>query len=224
MTEDAAREHMVREVMATGEITDSRVADAMRRVPRHLFVPPGARDQAYQNRPQPIGRAQAISQPLMVALMTQLAGVSPGSRVLEVGTGSGYQSAVLAELGAWVISVERHADLAGSASRLLASLGYGRVRVVVGDGSLGWPEEAPFDAILVTAASPEVPPALVRQLACPGRLVAPVGGPDVQALLRVRRDASGAQHMDEHGECVFVPLIGAAGWPPCPSEAPGRPR
>jgi protein-L-isoaspartate(D-aspartate) O-methyltransferase len=144
-------------------------------VPRHAFVPEDVRADAYEDRPLPIGRDQTISQPYIVAAMTELARVRPGSRVLEVGTGSGYQAAVLAEMGAQVYSIEIVEPLARRAGRTLAHLGYGAVQVRHGDGYRGWPEVAPFDAIVVTAAAPRVPPALLEQLVDGGRLVIPVG-------------------------------------------------
>ena len=183
-----------------------RVLDAMRRVPRHLLVPEEARAQAYADRALPIGHEVTISQPFIVALMTDLAAVSPGDRVLEVGTGSGYQAAVLAALGAEVRSIEIIAPLAERAARDLAALGY-PVRVRQGDGYAGWPEAAPFDAIVVTAGAPEIPQPLVDQLKPGGRLVIPVrsarGGED---LLLVRKAADGRVTRESVLPVRFVPL------------------
>lgn len=170
-----ARLRMVETQIAARGVRDERVLAAMRRVPRHLFVPEALRDEAYRDHPLPIGHGQTISQPYVVAVMTELADVGPGDRVLEIGTGSGYQCAILAELAARVFSIEIVPELAESAERRLRDLGYENVTVRCGDGWLGWPEEAPFDAIVVTAAPPEVPKALLDQLAEGGRLVIPVG-------------------------------------------------
>jgi protein-L-isoaspartate(D-aspartate) O-methyltransferase len=170
-----ARNQMVaRQIEARG-VSDERVLAAMRAVPRHAFVPEEVRADAYEDRPLPIGHGQTISQPYIVAAMTELARVRPGSRVLEVGTGSGYQAAVLAEMGAQVYSIEIVERLARRAGETLARLGYGAVQVRHGDGYRGWPEAAPFDAIVVTAAAPRVPPALLEQLVDGGRLVIPLG-------------------------------------------------
>jgi protein-L-isoaspartate(D-aspartate) O-methyltransferase len=168
---------------------DPRVTAAMAAVPRHLFVPPDLRDQAYRNRPLPIGEGQTISQPFIVALMSDLAAPLPGDRVLEVGTGCGYQTAVLAEMGAEVYSIERLPGLAAQAARNLEAAGYSDVRLRQGDGSLGWPEAAPFQAILVAAAAfKRAPPALIAQLAPGGRLVIPVAVADLPRALRFARD------------------------------------
>jgi protein-L-isoaspartate(D-aspartate) O-methyltransferase len=168
------RERMVREQIEARGLDDEAVLAAMRSVPRHRFMPEDARHEAYRDHPVPIGEGQTISQPYIVALMSQLARIGPGARVLEIGTGSGYQAAVLAAMGARVWSIEIVPPLAEQAARTLEELGY-EVRVRQGDGYAGWPEEAPFDAILLTAAPPEIPPPLVEQLAPEGRLVAPVG-------------------------------------------------
>ena len=189
-------------------VRDARVLDAMRRVPRDRFVPEAHRADAWADRPVPIGRGQTISQPFMVALMSEALGLHGGERVLEVGTGSGYQAAVLGELAAEVFTVERIAELAGAAARTLEELGYANVTVVVGDGCRGLREHAPFDAILVAAAAPSVPPALREQLADGGVLVVPIGeSAAVQVLTVVRR--AGARFTSEEGTgCRFVPLIG----------------
>jgi protein-L-isoaspartate(D-aspartate) O-methyltransferase len=203
---EAARERMVARQIAARDVTDARVLAAMRRVPRHEFVPESVRAHAYEDDPLPIGHGQTISQPYIVALMTQLAEVGPDARVLEVGTGSGYQAAVLAELAGEVYTIEIVEPLARQAERTLARLGYGRVHVRHGDGWRGWPEAAPFDAIVVTAAPRTVPPALLDQLAPGGRLVIPVGGADQQ--LRVyHRTKTGLETRDV-APVRFVPMTG----------------
>ncbi|MFN7954792.1 MAG: protein-L-isoaspartate(D-aspartate) O-methyltransferase [bacterium] len=187
---------------------DPRVLDAMRRVPRHEFVPDALADVAYDDRPLPIGHGQTISQPFIVALMSHLARIEPDHRVLEVGTGSGYQAAVLAELAHEVRSIEVVPELAASASKRLARLGYANVEVRCGDGYAGWPEAAPFDAIVVTAAAPHVPPALVEQLRVGGTLVIPVGEPYAPQRLEALH-----KHDDAHVTTrnvlpvAFVPLV-----------------
>jgi protein-L-isoaspartate(D-aspartate) O-methyltransferase len=171
----SAREVMVETQIAARGVRDRAVLAALRRVPRHEFVPEEVRSQAYADRPLPIGLDQTISQPYIVALMTELAAVGPGKRVLEIGTGSGYQAAVLAELGAEVYSIEIVAPLGKRAAATLGRLGYRAVRTKIGDGYQGWPEAAPFDAVVVTAAPPRIPEPLKRQLKVGGRLVIPVG-------------------------------------------------
>jgi protein-L-isoaspartate(D-aspartate) O-methyltransferase len=212
MSEEAERARMVREQLEARDVHDPRVLDAMRRVPRHLFVPEKLRAHAYEDRPQPIGEAQTISQPLMVGLMTELLEVTPSDRVLEIGTGSGYQAAVLAELAAEVVSIERHECLAARARELLEWLGYRTVRIEVGDGTEGWPELAPYDRIVVTAGAPSMPPPLIEQLKPGGKIVAPIGGRVVQTLTLGWKDEAGAFRTAGYGECVFVPLIGKYGW------------
>lgn len=206
------RRLMVAEQLQARGIRDPRVLRAMLRVPRHRFVPPELAASAYEDGPLPIGQGQTISQPYMVALMTQCLELTGTERVLEVGTGSGYQSAVLAELCRWVYTVERIPELAARAERTLRELGYHNVSVRVGDGTLGWPEEAPFEGILVTAGAPEAPPALLEQLAEGGRLVIPVGTRYSQTLQRITR-RGGRLEVEEFGPCVFVPLVGRQGWP-----------
>ena len=209
------RQRMVHSQLRSRGISDPRVLAAMETVPRHLFVPPDGRWSAYQDAPLSIGQGQTISQPYMVARMTELLSLpdtaAATARVLEVGTGSGYQAAVLAEMVHEVWSIERFPDLAEHARRLLRSLGYGNVHVVVGDGTLGLPEQAPFDGIVVTAASPSVPPALVGQLPEGARLVIPVGDRDIQWLQVITRTAAGTVTHDVL-ECRFVPLVGAQGY------------
>ncbi len=207
------REAMVRHQIASRGIADRRLLAALRAVPRHCFVPPEIQRRAYEDRPLEIGSGQTISQPYMVAKMTELLKLTPQSRVLEIGTGSGYQAAVLAELVAEIISVERFPELAETARERLDALEYGNVTVVVGDGTLGWLELAPYDGIIVTAAAPAIPQALQSQLALGGRLVCPVGSRDLQQLKIVTRDAE--DHCTEHESirCMFVPLVGREGWP-----------
>ncbi len=183
----------------------------MAKVPRHLFVPEALWHQAYSDRPLPIGYGQTISQPYIVALMTEALELRGDERVLEVGTGSGYQAAILAELAKQVYSVERMPELAKRARRILDRLGYGNVLIRVGDGSKGWPERAPFDAIIVTAGAPKVPKALLQQLKIGGRMVIPVGDEQSQELLKIVRLKDGFQQ-EELGGCRFVKLIGEEGW------------
>jgi protein-L-isoaspartate(D-aspartate) O-methyltransferase len=198
---------MVEEQIAARGVTSPAVLTAMRVVARHAFVPPALARHAYEDRPLPVGSEQTISQPYVVAAMTELAQVTPTSRVLEIGTGSGYQTAVLAEIARQVFSVEIVEPLAQHAAEVLTRLGYGdRVQLRVGDGYRGWPEEAPFDAILVTAAPPVVPAALVDQLALNGRLVIPVGTDD-QDLVVIQRTASGLR-TERMFPVRFVPMTG----------------
>ncbi len=204
----ALRERMVREQLASRDVKDARVLAAMRRVPRHEFVPAALRAQAYADGPLPIGHEQTISQPYIVALMTQLAALGPASRVLEVGTGSGYQAAILAEVARDVYTIEIVEPLARSAEATLRRLGYERVHVRAGDGYRGWPEAAPFDAILVTAAPERVPAPLLEQLAVGGRLVIPVGRID-QELEVHRRTATGFE-VERVAPVRFVPMTGEA--------------
>src|SRR5256885_4290395 len=200
-----AREAMVDEQLARRGIKDPRVLAAMRRVPRELFVPPESRPFAYADRALPIGEGQTISQPLIVAAMTEALQLLPTDRVLEVGTGSGYQAAILGELSSHVVTIERRADLADAARTRLAALSYANAVVVLGDASLGSPEKAPYDAILVAAGSPRIPTSLTAQLAAGGRLVIPVGSHDHQMLTLVRRIGAGRQQAPLGG-CVFAPL------------------
>lgn len=203
-----ARERLVATSLVPAGISDSATLAAMGTVPRHEFVPPEYREWAYEDTPLPIGQDQTISQPAVVALMTQLIRPSPGKRVLEVGTGSGYQAAVLAEAGCRVWTIEIFRALANEARARLARLGYGRVAVRHGDGYAGWPEQAPFDAIVVTAAADSIPPALVEQLALGGRLVMPVGDElGYQDLMLVEKDASGRLGSREVVPVRFVPLL-----------------
>jgi protein-L-isoaspartate(D-aspartate) O-methyltransferase len=207
----AQREAMVANQIEMRNIRDTRVLAAMRAVPRHRFVPAYQVNAAYRDSPLPIGQGQTISQPYIVALMSEMLELKGDERVLEIGTGSGYQAAILGQLAAEVISVERFASLAEEARERLAELAYDNVRVEVGDGSLGWPEEAPYDAIIVTAASPKVPPPLEEQLAEGGRLVVPAGQRWTQSLVRVRREGGRLRREKTIG-VAFVPLIGKHGW------------
>ena len=206
------RERMVEEHLVRRGITDERVLAAMRRVPRHRFVEEALRDRAYGDHPLPIGESQTISQPYIVAAMTQSLRLTGSEKVLEIGAGSGYQSAVLAELARRVCSIERFASLAIRARQTLESLGYTSVVVRVGDGTYGWPDEAPFDRILVGAAAPIIPSPLFQQLAEGGRLVVPVGDAEAQTLHVVDK-VGGQMRIATEGACVFVKLIGKYGWP-----------
>jgi protein-L-isoaspartate(D-aspartate) O-methyltransferase len=198
---------MVREQIESRGVSDPRVLAAMRKVPRHEFVPEQYTEAAYEDHPLPIGHGQTISQPYIVALMTELLRVTPGSKVLEVGTGSGYQTAILAEVGAEVYSIEILAPLAAESSTRLLRLGYSNIHVKHGDGYLGWPEHAPFDAIIVTAGADHVPPPLVEQLRPNGRLVIPVGDPHgEQSLLLVQKALDGTVTTRNAGPVLFVPL------------------
>ncbi|MEM1416589.1 MAG: protein-L-isoaspartate(D-aspartate) O-methyltransferase [Myxococcota bacterium] len=206
----ALRDAMVDGQIAARGVEDPRVLAAMRRVPRHELVPPEGRAFAYDDRPVPVGYGQPMSQPYVVARMSALADVAPGERVLEIGTGSGYQAAVLAELGAEVHTIEIVPELGDRAAENLRRLGYARVRVRIGDGTRGWPEAAPFDAIVVTAAPAVVPPALLQQLALGGRLVVPVGARGDQELRVIARRGE-TEWVETRGEAVrFVPMTGAA--------------
>lgn len=205
------RKRMVQRQLAGRGIADPRVLAAMEEVPRHLFMDESIRFEAYDDTPLPIGEGQTISQPYMVAIMTELLELKGDEKVLEIGTGSGYQAAVLSRLCAWVYSMERIASLSVKALRVLAECGYENVTFRVGDGTEGWPEEAPFDGIIVTAGSPKVPDVLVEQLKLGGRLLIPVGNRWSQTLKRVVRTGQGARSEDHTG-CRFVDLIGTHGW------------
>jgi protein-L-isoaspartate(D-aspartate) O-methyltransferase len=211
----AAREHLVRTEVAAAGVTDPAVLAALRRVPRHRFVPERFVTQAYADHPLPIGHGQTISQPSLVGLMTQFLALTPDARVLEVGTGSGYQAAVLAEIVREVYSVEIVAPLAREAAARLAQLGYARVAVRAGDGYAGWPEAAPFDAIIVTCAPERVPPALRDQLKPGGRLCIPVGPAGGEQELRLlEKGADGALRLRAVLPVRFVPMTGRVASPP----------
>jgi protein-L-isoaspartate(D-aspartate) O-methyltransferase len=205
------RERMVEDQLLRRGITDARVADVMRRVPRHLFVEEALRERAYGDHPLPIGEEQTISQPFIVGLMTSLLELTGKEKVLEVGTGSGYQTAVLASLARRVCSIERLPRLAERARRLLEQLGHDNAWVRVGNGTLGWPDEAPFDRILVAAGGPSIPPPLIHQLAEGGRIVAPVGDA-VNQILTVVDNVKGELRRSQHGDCKFVKLVGKYAW------------
>jgi protein-L-isoaspartate(D-aspartate) O-methyltransferase len=208
---DRLRNHMVTQQLIKRGIEDPRVLQAMRDTPRHLFVPTRHRAMAYEDTPLPIGHEQTISQPLMVAMMTAALQLHGRERVLEIGTGSGYQAAILSRLAVVVFSIERIPELAAQARATLAMAGIMNVHVLVGDGSLGLPEHGPYDAIVVTAASPKIPPALIDQLQPGGRLVVPVGERHEQTLIRLTATDRGPQ-VERLGGCRFVPLIGQQGW------------
>jgi len=214
----AQREKMIANQLIARHITDERVLAAMRAVPRHLFVPPEWVPFAYQDRPLPIAAEQTISQPYIVAFMLQALTLVGGESVLEVGTGSGYQTALLCHLARWVTSLERHAVLAEGAAAILDRLGLTNREIIVGDGSVGCPEHAPYDAITVGAVAPRIPPPLVTQLADGGRLILPVAAPNSkrQFLIRVRREGKQVR-FENMGEVVFVPLVGEQGYPPPPA-------
>ena len=206
-----AREALVRSLR--GEITDGRVLEAIGNVPREHFIPEQLRRHAYEDRALPIARDQTISQPLMVAIMTQALKLAGDEKVLEIGTGSGYQAAVLSRLAREVLSIERLPDLTQAAARRLDELGCANVRVLQAGDELGLAVEAPFDAIIVTAGAPNVPRSLIEQLAQGGRLVVPVGNRKMQQLVRATKSLSGIS-LEKLGECRFVPLIAAReGWP-----------
>ncbi len=208
----AARLAMVESQVRGRGIHDQRVLAAMSKVPRHEFVSPEHWDDAYADHPVPIGEQQTTSQPYIIACMLQAAEVAPQDRVLEIGSGSGYQTALLAELAAQVFAVERHPTLAANARSTLEGLGYRNINLMTGDGSVGWPEQATFDAIIVAAAAPRVPPALVEQLAGGGRLVVPVGDSQQQALQLYRKSPDGTVTVHSLEGCRFVPLIGEQGF------------
>lgn len=202
---------MVEEQIISRGIKDPRVIAAMKKVPRHLFVEEALQSQAYNDHPLPIGEKQTISQPYMVALMTEALQLKEKERVLEIGAGSGYQTAILAELAEKVFSIERIRSLAIKARQLLYELGYYNIEIKIFDGTYGWVEEAPFDAIVVTAGAPDIPQPLLEQLAMGGRLVIPVGDAYVQDLIRVTKTEEGIKKEDLGG-CRFVKLIGKYGW------------
>jgi len=205
------RQRMVENQLKTRGITNFRVLEAMRKVPRHSFVPPELISSAYHDGPLSIGEGQTISQPYMVALMTECLELKGEGKVLEVGTGSGYQTAILAELAKEVYTIEIHKSLSGKARQLLADLGYNNIEFRIGDGSKGWEEESPFGGIIVTAGSPDIPSTLQDQLTDGGRLVIPVGSRFLQTLYRITR-VGDSFHKEAFTSCVFVPLVGEHGW------------
>jgi protein-L-isoaspartate(D-aspartate) O-methyltransferase len=202
---------MVQDQLVSRDIRDPNVLAAMRKVPRHLFVPDALRGQAYEDRPLPIGNDQTISQPYIVALMVQSLELKGSEKVLEIGTGSGYEAAVLASVCAQVFSIERIPELAAAAKSALASLGIHNVSIEVGDGTLGWPEHSPYDAIVISAAAPQIPRPLISQLKDDGALLIPIGEEDFQNLVRIRKTKAGLRE-DYLGECKFVKLKGEYGW------------
>jgi protein-L-isoaspartate(D-aspartate) O-methyltransferase len=208
------RKKMVDSQIRSRGVRDERVLRAMEKIPRHLFIDEGLIDQAYNDNPLPIGEKQTISQPYIVALMTEALELKGREKVLELGTGSGYQAAILAELADRVFTVERLASLAQKARKLLESLNYYNVVIRVGDGTYGWREESPFDAIAVSAGSPSIPRMLVEQLAIGGRLVIPVGGRYSQSLIKLTRLSENPDDVkkEDLGGCRFVSLIGEHGW------------
>ena len=208
------RHQMVEQDLIPAGITDKRVLAACRKVPRHEFVPVEHRDQAYENHPLQIGDGQTISQPYTVALMTELLKLKPGDRVLEVGTGSGYQATIIAEIvGAEnVYTIERHHQLAESARNNLERTGYGQVSTTFGDGTRGWPQHAPYNAVIVTAAAPEPPQPLIDQLAIQGRMVIPIGPRFGQQMTRLTKLDDDTLKEEHFGAFIFVPLIGQYGW------------
>ncbi len=209
---EAAKQWMLRKQLQQRGIVDPAVLLAMLRVPREQFLPEDLRTEAYADRALSIDCGQTISQPYIVGLMTQALQLSGVETVLEIGTGSGYQTAILAELARSVITIERHSPLSQQAARRLEQLGYGNVTFVCGDGTLGWPGGAPYDRIVVTAAAAECPPALFDQLREGGLLVAPLGDQEYQVLKAIRKE-EGQPHATDLSPCRFVPLIGEQGWP-----------
>ncbi len=201
------RQNMVESQLKTRGITDKQVLAAFYKVPRHLFVSPDQRQLAYEDHPLPISKGQTISQPYIVALMSQSLDLNGDEKVLDVGTGSGYQTAILAELARQVYTIERFEELSQTASAVLKKLGYGNISYKVGDGTKGWPEEAPFEGILVAAAASRIPSFLVEQLACNSKIIIPVGGSMSQMLLVISKDGDGNISKKEIGQCRFLPLI-----------------
>jgi protein-L-isoaspartate(D-aspartate) O-methyltransferase len=212
MNFEIARKRMVEGQIIARGIKDRRVIEAMLKIPRHVFVEEAMASQAYNDKPLPIGEKQTISQPYMVALMTQLLELTGKEKVLEIGTGSGYQAAVLAALADRVCTVERIRPLALKARKALDSLGLLNINIKISDGTVGWNEEAPFDAILVTAGAPDVPPELVNQLAVNGKLVIPVGDKYEQTLVRIIKREDGSIMRENFIGCRFVRLVGRNGW------------
>jgi protein-L-isoaspartate(D-aspartate) O-methyltransferase len=208
----AERSSMVEQQLRQRGIRDERLLDAMGRVPRHKFVNQENWPQAYADHPIAIAEQQTTSQPYMIAAMIQAAQIQPQDRVLEIGAGSGYQTALLAELAAHVFALERHASLAEAARNALQRLGYRNARIITGDGSLGFPQAAPFNAIIVSAAAPNIPPALQQQLAPGGRLVVPVGDAEQQFVQLALRHHDGTLSVQQLEGCRFVPLIGEQGF------------
>lgn len=212
MNFENARKRMIQSQIVARGINDSRLIDAMMKVPRHIFVEEAMAAQAYSDSALPIGEKQTISQPYMVALMTQMLHLTGTEKVLEIGTGSGYQTAILARLAARVYTIERIRTLALKARKALDSLGFLNINLRIEDGTCGWETEAPFDAIVVTAGAPDVPGHLIDQLDIGGRLVIPVGNQSEQLLVRITKGADGSVTREESVNCRFVKLIGQFGW------------
>jgi len=205
------RNTMVETQLIPRGITDKNGLDAMRKVPRHRFIPENMRESAYDDCPLPIGEGQTISQPYMVALMTECLELKGDEKVLEIGTGSGYQAAILAEISGQVYTVERFEKLCNGAGEILKACGYANIELRVGDGSEGWAEFSPYDGIIVTAGSPDIPQSLTEQLGEGGRLVVPVGGYYSQELVIMKKKGRKLKRRDVCG-CIFVPLVGKYGW------------
>lgn len=210
---------MVEIQLITRGIKDRRVLDAMRKVPRHLFIDESIQYKAYDDMALPIGEGQTISQPYMVAIMTELLELKGNEKILEIGTGSGYQAVILAELSKEVYTIERVAVLVKRAEERFNFLGYGNIHVKVGDGTLGWPEEAPFDRVIITAGTPKIPDPLIEQLSEEGIIIAPVGDRFSQQLIKVKK-SKGRPSEEYHTPCIFVPLIGEYGWKGDGSQTP----
>lgn len=209
-----ARRKMIAEQIIPAKVKNNFVLDAMMKVPRHEFVSPGMENQAYEDRPLPIGLGQTISQPAMVAIMTEALTLNGTEKVLEIGTGSGYQAAILALLCKEVFTIERHSDLSIRARKVLFRMRLSNIKYRIGDGTLGWPEQAPFDRIVVTAGAPVVPEMLINQLADGGMLLIPVGNEDMQYLERVIKQ-DGRLKRETMTACRFVKLVGENGWRGC---------
>ncbi len=208
---DDERSQMVEQQIRARGITNPRVLGAMREIPRHLFIPPPYDRSAYEDAPLPIGNGQTISQPYIVALMTELLDPQPTDHVLEIGAGSGYQAAILSLLVQHITTVERIPDVADLARKNIAKLGLKNIHIIIGDGTWGYPDNAPYNGIMITAATPEIPKPLIDQLAIGGVLVAPVGDREIQELVTVTKKESGMVR-SAHGGVRFVPLIGEYGW------------
>jgi protein-L-isoaspartate(D-aspartate) O-methyltransferase len=208
---ERSRERMVETQIVSRGVRDERIIEAMKKVPRHLFVEEALQSQAYGDFPLPIGEKQTISQPYIVALMTEALSLKSDEKVLEIGTGSGYQTAIIAEVVYKVYSIERIASLAREAKKRLESLGYYNVMIKINDGTEGWEEESPFDAIIVTAGAPNIPEPLLNQLKIGGRMVIPIGDKFSQSLILVIKNEGGMERRDLGG-CRFVKLIGKHGW------------
>jgi len=203
---------MVEEQIRRRGVSDKHVLIALENVPRHFFVPPEFIEEAYNDYPLPIGHGQTISQPYMVAAMTEALRLNGKKKVLEIGTGSGYQTAILAELSEYVYTIEKDPDLLEKAKKILEELGYENIKYKNGDGTLGWPEEAPFDRILVTAGAPYTPPPLIEQLDIGGIMVIPLGNRYSQVLTRIFKKKEGDLYYEELFDCAFVPLVGEYGF------------